>query len=238
MKSKLITLVLLLLTQLSHASEKLSVLVEDWYPFNYQDGDEIVGSSTDYVKRLLEHAQLDYEIEIREWSQAFSILKSEPNTLLYSTFKTEKRADMFHWICPINEPVYSSAYALADNTQVTAATLEQLKAYSVGITQDTYPFHRFKDLGFIEGENIQVTKNNSSNLGMLLRGRVDVIIESDIAIEGMIDKAKVDPNKIKKLLAVKDPNHPEICLAISKQTDLRTVEKLKQAQQFLKASQG
>lgn len=233
MKFSLLLSLLLVTASASCANTKLSVLTEDWYPFNYQKGEQVVGTSTEFVKQLLDIAEVEYQIEIREWSEAYAILKNEPNTLLYSTFKTPKRAPLFHWICPINEPVFSSAYALSDRLDISATTYEELKPYSIGITQETYPYHLFKDLGFVEGENIQATKNNSSNLGMLLRRRVDIIIESDIAIVEMMQKHKVNQSSIKKLMTIEDPDLPEICLAISKSTSDEVVQKLKQAHKKL-----
>lgn len=233
MKVKVLFCLLLVFANLAYANTKLSVLTEDWRPFNYQEGNAIVGSSTAYVKRLLAHTNLDYQIEIREWSEAYAILKSEPNTLLYSTFKTPKRAPLFHWICPINQPVYSSVYALNDRSDINADNFKALKNYSIGITAETYPFHLFKGLGFIEGQHLQVTKNNSSNMGMLLRRRVDLIVESDIAIAEMIKMHKVDPHMLKKLMTIEDPEHPEICLAINKETDSDTIEKLQHAHKQL-----
>lgn len=233
MKFTLLLCLLLAFTNQSAANTQLSVLTEDWHPFSYKEGDAIVGTSTTYVKRLLEQANLNYQIEIREWSEAYTILKSEPNTLLYSTFRTPKRAPLFHWICPINQLVASSVYALSDRLDITASNLKDLKTYSIGITKETYPYHFFKDLGFIEGKNLQVTKNNSSNLGMLMRKRVDLIVESDIAILEMMKIDNIHPNTIKKLVKVEDPDQPDICLAISKGTDLKTIQKIKQAHKQL-----
>lgn len=233
MKLSLLLYSLLLFTHVSHASTKLSVLTEDWYPFNYQYGDQVIGSSTIYVKQLLEQAQLDYEIEVREWSEAYAILSSEPNTLLYSTFKTPSRTPLFHWICPINHPIYSSIYALSNRQDISAQNFKDLKAYSMGITQETYPYNLFKSLGFIEGKHLHVTKNNSSNLGMLLRGRVDIIAESDMAIVEMLKQHHVPQSHVKKILFIEDPNQPDICLAISKNTAPKLVDKLQQAHKQL-----
>lgn len=233
MKLSLLLYSLLVFAHVSHANPKLSVLTEDWYPFNYQYGDQVIGSSTNYVKQLLEQAQLDYEIEVREWSEAYAILNSEPNTLLYSTFKTPSRAPQFHWICPINKPVYSSIYALSSRLDIKAQNFEDLKAYSLGITQETYPYDLFKSLGFTEGKHLQVTKNNSSNLGMLLRGRVDMIAESDVAIVEMLKQHHISASQVKKILSMDDPDQPEICLAINKSTNSDIVEKLQQAHKYL-----
>lgn len=233
MNLKSLLCLLLFFVHLANANDKVFVLTEDWYPFNYKDESTVAGSSTEYVKRLLEHANIDYQIEIREWSEAYAILKSEPNTLLYSTFKTPKRAPLFHWVCPINQPVFSSVYALSDRLDIEANNFTELKSYSVGITAETYPYHLFKDLGFDEGKNLQVTKNNSSNLGMLLRKRVDLIVESDIAIIEMMKAHNIAENKLKKLMTIEDPDQPEICLAINKNTSLDVVEKLQQAHKQL-----
>lgn len=233
MKLSLLLYSLLLFAHISHANTKLSVLTEDWYPYNYQYGDQVIGSSTTYVKQLLEHAQLDYEIEVREWSEAYAILSSEPNTLLYSTFKTPSRTPQFHWICPINQPIYSSIYALSSRRDIKAQNVEDLKAYSLGITQESYPYDLFKSLGFTEGKHLQITKNNSSNLGMLLRGRVDMIAESDEAIIEMLKQHHMSPSQVKKILSIDDPAQPEICLAISKNTNRDIVQRLQQAHKHL-----
>lgn len=233
MKLGLLLYTLLVFAHVSHASNKLSVFTENWYPFNYQSGEQVIGSSTTYVKQLLEQAQLDYEIEVREWSQAYAILSSEPNILLYSTFKTPSRAPHFHWVCPINQPIYSSIYALSSRRDIKAQNFEDLKAYSLGITQESYPYDLFKGLGFTEGEHLQITKNNSSNLGMLLRGRIDIIAESDEAIIEMLKQHHVSPSQLKKILSIDDPDQPEICLAISKNTEDDIVKKLQQAHQYL-----
>ena len=95
-------------------SDKLLVVTESWFPYNYLDSKgEITGSSTAVVTSVLKHANITYEIDLYPWQRSYSIAIAQDNILIYSIYRTPSRENFFHWICPLLSSPLHSFYKLS-----------------------------------------------------------------------------------------------------------------------------
>ena len=83
------------------SDEKLTVLTEDWPPFNYKENGKVVGISTDLVLATLVKAGFAYEIRMYPWKRAYQITVGTPNTILFTTSRTTIREKLFKWVGPL-----------------------------------------------------------------------------------------------------------------------------------------
>ncbi|NVK25425.1 MAG: transporter substrate-binding domain-containing protein [Gammaproteobacteria bacterium] len=216
-------------------SNKLSVLTEQWFPFNYKNADgDIVGSNTEAVHEIMTLSQLPYEIYIHNWKNALLQTQRDSNTLLFTIFKTPEREQKFHWLCPISTKITNSFYALS-NRDISINSLEELKQYSVAITEESYPQHLLIESGFVVGENLQLVSTNDNSIERLLRKRVDIIVETENAINTELAEKSIARNTVKKVYSLDYDKQLDACMAINKNVNPETLKKLKQAhQQWLK----
>lgn len=213
---------------------KLSVVTETWFPFNYfDDNSDIVGSSTELVQAVLAHANIDYEINLYPWQRAFSYARTHKNTLIYSIFRTPIREDLFHWICPITKRTVHSVYKLTNRKDIKINAASDLAKYSINLTRGTFPHEFFLSKGMKEGVNLQLTATNDSNILMLLKNRVDLIVEAEMAIFQMINELELPAGAVEKVYTFDEMNQAPICMALSKGTPEHIVEKIRQSHKAL-----
>lgn len=212
------------------ADDKITVVTENWYPFNYLDKEgNIVGESTDIVKKILSDAHIDYSIDIYPWKRSMNLARTRPNVLIYSILRTPIRENLFHWICPISRKINHQVYKLSSRKDIVVKVDEDIKKYSLSLTRGTFPHQYMQSLGLIDGVNLQVTSENDINAKMLIKGRVDLIVEIESAIYPILKAQGLKPDYITPLISISSKNNPDNCMAINKQTPIDLVERIRQS---------
>lgn len=88
-----------LIISLAHvvfANDKIQVVTENCYPYNYIDKNGIiVGKLTDDIKDILVFSGVDYSIEVYPWARALKLATTRPNVLIYSILRTPRRENFF-----------------------------------------------------------------------------------------------------------------------------------------------
>lgn len=212
----------------------LSVVTENWYPFNYlDDKGTVIGSATHVVRATLENAGISYNIKLYPWSRAYNLARIKPNVLIYSIFRSPIRENMFHWVCPLSLNNVHSIYKLSARKDIKINTKEDLLNYSINVTRGTFPHEHFLGEGMKEGVNLQLTATNEANLSMLLKNRVDLIVEVESAIYQMVRDRGLPKNMIEKVYTAEEMNQVQSCMAISKGTPQNIINKIKQSHKTL-----
>jgi polar amino acid transport system substrate-binding protein len=213
---------------------KLSVVTENWYPFNYLDKNgEIAGSSTKRLKSILEHANIPFEIKLYPWQRSYSLARTQQNTLIYSIFRTPIREEMFHWVCPISTKAIHSVYKLSKRVDIKINSINDLADYSINVTRGTFPHEFFLGKGMEEGVNLQLTATNEANLLMLIKNRVDLIVEVEVGVFQMLRDLDLPAETIEKAYTFDEMNQAQSCMAISKGTPQHIIDKIRQSHKAL-----
>lgn len=155
------------------SGEELLVLAEDWPPYNYLEDGELVGLSADLVREVLAGAGISTEIRVQPWKRAYETASSRPNTLLFSTSRTEEREDRFLWIGPLwNRELY--LYKLRDRDDIRVESFEDLRRWSVGVVRGGSVEELLRSGGLREGEHFWPVAEERQNLRKLFQGRIDL----------------------------------------------------------------
>ncbi|MCJ8319159.1 MAG: transporter substrate-binding domain-containing protein [Colwellia sp.] len=215
-------------------SDKLLVVTEPWFPYNYVDSKgEITGSSTKVVTSVLKHANIRYKIELYPWQRSFSIAIAQDNVLIYSIYRTPSREKFFHWICPLLSSPIHSVYKLSRRKNLHIKKESDLNKYSYSITRGTFLHKLFLSKGMEEGVNLFLTSSNKSNLQKLLKNRVDLLVETEEAIVQMLANLKLPNKTIEKVYSLKPEDQADLCMAISKGTPSHIIDKVRSSYQAL-----
>jgi len=76
-------------------AQHLRVVTENWPPYNFfNQNDQIVGSSTEVVRAVLEKAGFSYSIEVYPWARSYSIAQNNSNVLIYTILRTPFRENL------------------------------------------------------------------------------------------------------------------------------------------------
>lgn len=232
----LVLSVLLLQNPVSaHAEEtapKLHVVTEKWWPFNYlDDNGELTGSSTDWVKSVLEKAEIPYQLDVYPWHRAYNLALKRKNVLIYSIFRSPERESLFHWVCSLPEKPVNKIYKLSSRHDIVVNNDEDLHNYTINAIRGAYTHDYLLSLGLTQERNINLAADNDANVNMLLLGRIDMIVDFDYSIERILNEKGLKANHVEVVHTFR--KDPKLCMGISKGTEQATVDRIKNAHLML-----
>lgn len=224
MKPLLLIFFIMLSFSVQSNETELNVVTENWPPFIIE-GEEITGKVTQNIREILSYTDISYTLGIYPWARSFHLATTKPNTLIYSIFRTTQRESKFHWFCPIykSTPIY--AFKLASN-DINIDSFETLRNGVVGIMRGDNSHSYFLQEGFQEGVNIDVSANENTNIRKLVKGRVDVVVQSKEALLYRLGLLGIKDLDIVSGIAIAQAENAEHCMALSLGTKAETVKRI------------
>ncbi len=179
---------------------KLQIITEDFAPFNFRSEDgEITGQSTEIVQEILSRLNLKIDIHLMPWNDGYELALSEPDVVLYSTFRTTEREELFQWVGPIGADEYVF-YALK-NSDLSINSLEDAKKISaIGVVRDDAR-HQFLEKNNVT--NLKLYPNDAECYRALENGDIDLVVGTSITMAQMTRQAGVDPSKLKPVYTLR-----------------------------------
>ncbi len=179
---------------------KLQIITEDFAPFNFRSKEgKITGQSTEIVQEILSRLNLKIDIQLMPWNDGYELALSEPDVVLYSTFRTAEREELFQWIGPIGADEYVF-YALK-NSALSINSLEEAKKFSaIGVVQDDAR-HQFLKQNNVT--NLKLYLNDAECYRALASGDVDLVVGSSETMAQMARQAGVDPSELKPVYSLR-----------------------------------
>lgn len=174
----------------------LTLTTEDAPPYNYTNdaGKTILGSATEVVHELFKRANITYTIGMYPWVRAIDMAKSQKDTCVYSTTRTEEREKSFAWVGPV-APNDWVLFAKADSA-IKLASVEDARKYKVGGYRGDAVTLYLQEQKFVIDEAI----NDDQNAQKLDAGRIDLWATGNLGGPFVANKMKT---KIKPLLTLK-----------------------------------
>lgn len=214
------------------AHDKIQVVTESWYPYNYLDkSGNVVGKSTKTVKAILSATGIDYSIKVYPWTRAIKLATTRPNVLIYSILRTPKREKLFYWFCPISTLESHQIYKLTNRTDIMVNSEQDITKYTISVTRDTFLHEHMLSLGFIDGVDLQINSNDAVATKMFFAGRVDLLADLESSMERTLSTQKLAKSSVTALFSIPPQHYPANCMALSKQTPIALVHKIRQAHQ-------
>lgn len=204
--------------------EEIHVVTEDLKPLNYVENNMIKGTATDVVRKVLEKAALEYTIEAYPWARAYDMAQNRENTLIYTINRTPSREDKFRWIGLVaSRTVDASIYKLKNNKTVSGTTIQELRQYPIAVVRDDVNHEFLVEHGFAKANALN---NLSQCLGMLQRGRVDLIISAAVYLKEALAASNMPVELIEEVVIARESNP---YMATSLQTSDALYHRLKEA---------
>lgn len=195
-------LVLLLLGGTSFANEKkLQVVTELSPPYQTLINNKVSGSATEIVKALLSDSGLSATFNMYPWARAYGKAISEPNTLIYSIAKSEKRKDLFHWVFPVAHYKFGLV-ALSERSDLDVSSLSEVSSFVLAVQRNDIAHQWALEYGLEEGKHLVICSDIGCSWKLLLNKKVDFIIESPELIEGMLVDYQLPRDTAKYVLAI------------------------------------
>jgi polar amino acid transport system substrate-binding protein len=197
-----IFLVVLMLSGKCLASnEKLQVVTEFSPPYQTLLQNEVSGSATKIVKTLLSESELTATISMYPWARAYEKAISEPNTLIYSIAKSDKRNKKFHWLLPVAYYKFGLV-ALSERNDLHKTTLKEVSKFVLAVQRNDIAHQWALDNGLEEGKHLIICSDIGCSWKLLLNKKVDFIVESPELIESMLVEYKLPTTLAKYVIAI------------------------------------
>jgi polar amino acid transport system substrate-binding protein len=168
-------LFLILILAAPVSAVELTILTEEYPPFNYSQEGKITGVSTEVVQQVMATTGYEYTIKSLPWSEAYERAQKEKNTLIYSISRRKKREPLFKWIGVLTPTTYS-VKALASRKDIKIDKLEDMKKYKIGTNADDAVETWLLGKGFALSDLTRTTGSNSvvKNFRRLMNKEIDV----------------------------------------------------------------
>jgi len=209
-------------------AQELTLITEEWSPFNFTFHGTPTGSSVQVVEEIIRRLGRTERVQSMPWARGYKLALTKPNTVLFSTTRIPEREDLFHWVGPVNT-VKTGFYALS-GSGVRPKTLDDARRVgAIATYKDDVREQMLLGLGFT---NLDSSKSARSNLKKLLAGRVDLWIFDNIGMIMVTRQLGTKPGTIEQVLPFGEFNQ---YIAFSRSTPLSIVQQWQKTLDGMKA---
>lgn len=173
-------------------SKKIIIASMENKPFKTIVDGQLAGPFVDIITQALDNIGYEYELEIIPWSRLVESVQNGSVDIGFSFFDTPKRRKFANYM---EEPlsIYSmKLFSMPDSNIEFDGTLKSIDDYSIGLVQDYFYTNEITDA--IANNTIKVDQANDgpTNIEKLINGRVDLIIEDNVAVNEYLRSNNID----------------------------------------------
>ncbi len=205
----------------------ITVVTEDFPPFQVIEGNHVSGLRTDMVRAILDEAKVEYSIQALPWARAYNMALTQKNTLIYSMIRSEERENQFHWVGLLGK-VQGGLYKLKSRTDINITRLQQAKKYVTAVANKDFTHQYLLGNGFFENTHLHVLPRMDQARKMLYLNRVDLILDAPIVLHYAARRFNLDPTRYEMALLLPELEAQHY-MAFSLKTPDALVFKVKEA---------
>lgn len=147
-------------------------LTEQYYPFNYLEGETVTGISAELLRMIWKELGItSASIELMPWARAYDRIQHTPGTVLFSMARTPERERLFKWAGPIT--VARFVLIGKKDRDFSLKSLDQLEGLCVGTLRDDIADTLLRPYQNIA--KIQPLADMALNVAKLRDNRIDLI---------------------------------------------------------------
>jgi len=214
-------------------AHKLKFVAEELPPFHYLDKNkQPVGVLVDVLNAVLHQANLQADIELLPFARSYELTVKNPDILMFSFLKTPSRTPNFKWV---GQVYTNKAYlvGLKNREDIQLYTLNDAKEYILGTIRGYYSETFLRQANFTTKRHLYLTVNYTQLWGMLLKGRIDLILTNTIALESELKSLNITRDSVNLFFEVQQfPS--ELHIAAGLKTSNKTIIKLADALKKIK----
>ncbi len=206
-------------------TSQIKVVTEYFEPYQIkQQNGQLGGFATEVVRAMFKETNTVPNITVMPWARAYAEATHSPNTLIYSIAHTAKRDDNFLWVGSLTkEKLYF--WTVKNNEALLRNKQENFHNFRVAATRKSNAAQYLQDRQY---NKIYLLNKDDQNILMLYKGRVDLIIATDLTVASRAEKFGLNINELVKVREIKELNN-DLCIAFSKGTDPALLQQFRQA---------
>lgn len=201
---------------------KLTILTEEYPPVSFMKDGKVSGFVTDIVREIMARQKISDTIRLVSWDEAYNTALKNPNVVLFSTERTDKREKLFQWVGPVGKN--SAIFYAKKGSGIKINSLDDAKKLAgIATTKDWFTEQYLKGQGF---KNLISSPVPATNVKQLMDGSVQVSIFTDITVPEIVKKAGYSMDNIEPVFVV---SNTYFYIAMSQGTSREIVKKWQNA---------
>ena len=205
----------------------ITVVTEEYPPYNFTDNGTIRGCSTEIVEEMMKRARLQYTLMSYPWARTYNMAQEYPNVLIYSIGRSDKREKLFKWI-DVVAPYDIYLYKLKRRKDIAVANLGDARKYRTGAVRDDVRAQFLEKNGFEPGINLDLVTMDIQNIRKMANDRIDLFPIDQLALAHILRLAGGRLEDYEPVLYLKDLS-AGLYLAFSLGTDDALVDRCREA---------
>ena len=195
------------------APGRILMFTEENPPQNYTDFDgSITGSSIEMVKAMMAGTNLEGPVELTSWTNAYNQILFVPNSMTFSTLRSDDREKLFQWVGPVCKKKY--CFYVLSSTDYLIATIDDARHMrSIGTVTGWASETELLGLGF---NNVVTWATPEEVFQKLVDGDIPCAVLNDISMRILGNESGHPPKDYRKGAVLSEG---QTYLAFSKDTD-------------------
>jgi polar amino acid transport system substrate-binding protein len=204
------------------------MLTEEYPPVTFMKDGKVTGFVTDVVREIITRQGIPDTIQLTSWDVAYKTALSNPNVVLFSTERTEKREKLFQWVGPVgkNSAIF---YAKKGSGIKINSLAEARKVAAIATTTNWFTEQDLKSKGFT---NLVSSAVPATSVKQLISGEMQLSIFTDITVPEIVKNAGYSMDDLEPVFTV---SNTYFYIAVSLGTPAETVQKWQSVLDGLKA---
>jgi len=214
--------------QSTKGNNEIKILTEEYPPVTFMKDGKVTGFVTDVVRAIITRQGIADNIKLTSWDEAYNVALHNPNVVIFSTERTEKREKLFQWVGPVGKN--SAIFFAKKGSGIKIKSLEDAKKIAaIATTTNWFTEQYLKDKGF---KNLVSSPLPATSVQHLMNGKAQVSIFTDITMPEIVKKAGYSMDDLEPVFTV---SSTYFYIAVSLGTPDETVRKWQSILYDLKA---
>ena len=207
---------------------EVQMLTEEYPPVTFMKNGKVAGFVTDVVREIIARQGIPDSIRLTSWDEAYKVALSNPNVVLFSTERTEKREKLFQWVGPVGKN--SAIFYAKKGSGIKINSLEEAKKVAaIATTTNWFTEQYLKGKGFT---NLVSSPLPITSVKQLMNGEVQLSVFTDITIPEIVKNAGYSMDDLEPVFTV---SNTYFYIAVSRGTPVEMVKNWQSALDGLKA---
>ncbi|MBR7747133.1 substrate-binding periplasmic protein [Undibacterium baiyunense] len=202
----------------------IKAYTEEWPPYNFLNGKQVTGISTDILRAACNNAHLQCEFQLVPWTRAYKTVQETKNTIIYTIARIPTREAQFVWIGPLF-PRTTWIYARAEVAD-KIHHMKDLEKFRVGVIRAEASLTDLTEAG-VPSSAIRIFNSNTDEMRMLKAGQIDVVVNTEIGMAVNQQQFDIGADKLVKLMKLYDAG--SLYFGMNINSDPILIEKLQNA---------
>lgn len=213
-----------LLVTMEIFSNDLRIVTTVEPPTNYYIDNEIFsGTTTDIIIEMKRYLKLETDIEVLPWARAYAYSLKKPDIVIYTCGKTQERIDHgFHFIGPVITRKHILWSIKGKNININS--IKDIKEQNLEITGMRGDWR--SEFFSKQGIKVYTVSDHEYSLEILLKGRIDLWISSDIEAPEVAKIVGIDMSELEAVYVFREaPSY----IMLSRDSSLENIQQWRSA---------